>query len=54
MLTKGLGAKLAYDRGYPAGFIEYLPIEVAPMPVNGKHLFFISDIHGNDMTKLGR
>ena len=54
MLSAGLGAKLAYVQGYPAGFIEYMPIEVTSAPVNGKELLFISDIHVNDDDEDGR
>jgi GNAT superfamily N-acetyltransferase len=54
MLEKGLGAKMAYDHGYPAGFVEFLPIEVAPAPVKGASLLFITDIHVNDDDQEGR
>lgn len=54
MLEKGLGAKIAYDTGYPAGFAEFLPIEAAPAPVKGKQLLFISDIHVNDDDEEGK
>ncbi|MFW9781077.1 MAG: GNAT family N-acetyltransferase [Candidatus Heimdallarchaeota archaeon] len=48
MKVKGLVAKIAYDKSYPAGFIEYIPIEFAPAPVKGKNFLFITDIHVND------
>lgn len=54
MRARGLGAKLAYDQDYPAGFVEFLPIEIAPTPVRGKQLLFISDIHVNDDDNDGQ
>lgn len=48
MIPKGLGAKIAFREGSPAGFVEFLPIEVAPAPVKGKGILFITDIHIND------
>jgi len=52
--AKGLGAKIAFDDGYPAGFAEFLPIKVAPAPVQGEGLLFISDIHVNDDDDGGK
>lgn len=54
MLPQGLGAKIAYEHSFPAGFVEFLPIEVAPVPVEGKRLLFISDIHINDDDMSGQ
>ena len=48
MIPKGLSAKMAFQDGYPAGFVEFLPIEVAPSPVKGENFLFITDIHIND------
>ena len=50
MIPKGLGAKIAYCDGNPAGFIVYLPAEVAPAPVQGDGCLFIQCIHVNDAT----
>lgn len=47
MSSKGLGARIAFLQNYPAGFAEFMPIEVAPAPVIGKHLLFLTDIHVN-------
>lgn len=48
MLDKGLGAKIAFCDGWPAGFINYVPIEVAPAPVEGDDILFAMCIHVND------
>ena len=48
MLDKGLGVKVGYSDGWPAGFTNYLPIEVAPAPVSGEGLLFVMCIHVND------
>ena len=45
MIPKGLGAKIAFDDGCPAGFVNYLPVEVAPAPVEGQGCLFILCIH---------
>ena len=44
MMVKGLRAKLAYEDEKPVGFIEYLPIEYAPVGVGGRNLTFIDCI----------
>ena len=44
MMTKGLGAKIAYEDERPAGFIEYSPIEVAPMAIAGREITLITCI----------
>lgn len=48
MIPKGLGAKIAYCEGHPAGFVNYLPVEVAPAPVQGNGCLFMLCIHVND------
>jgi len=42
---RGYGAKLLYDRRRPVGFIDYLPIEYTPDPVEGKDIFFLNCIY---------
>ncbi|MCL4488133.1 MAG: GNAT family N-acetyltransferase [Chloroflexi bacterium] len=42
MFTKGLRGWIAFDDGAPVGFIEYLPIEVAPFPVAGENAHYIT------------
>jgi len=54
MIPKGLDAKIAFHRGKPAGFVEFLPIEAAPAPVKGTGILFITDIHINDDDEGGR
>ena len=44
MMLKGLSAKLTYEDEKPVGFIEYLPIEHAPIAVVGEDLTFIDCI----------
>jgi GNAT superfamily N-acetyltransferase len=44
-LNKGYGAKLLYDGRKPIGFIDYLPIEYIPDPVEGKDIFFLNCIY---------
>jgi len=51
MLPKGLGARIAFLEDYPAGFAEFLPIEIAPAPVVGERLLFIMEIHVNTEDK---
>ena len=41
MIPLGLGAKIAYREGKSAGYTNYLPIEVAPAPVEGTNALFI-------------
>jgi hypothetical protein len=53
MSGKGLGARIAFLQNYPAGFTEFIPIEVAPAPVIGKHLLFLTEIHVNREDKDG-
>lgn len=53
MIPKGLGARVAFCEDYPAGFAEFMPIEIAPAPVQGKKLLFITDIHVNSDDKGG-
>lgn len=53
MVPKGLGARIAFAEFYPAGFAEFLPIEVAPAPVNGEGLLYITEIHVNGEDKGG-
>lgn len=55
MMSKGLGVKVAFCDGHPAGFVNYLPVEVAPAPVEGQGCLFILCIHvndGDDETKV--
>ena len=54
MIPEGLGARVAFCEDYPAGFAEFLPIEIAPAPVLGKDLLFITDIHVTSNDKGGR
>lgn len=51
MFEKGLGARIAFLEDYPAGFAEFLPIEVAPAPVMGEKLLYITEIHVNGEDK---
>jgi GNAT superfamily N-acetyltransferase len=53
MLPKGLGARIALMDYYPAGFAEFMPIEVAPAPVIGERLLFLTEIHVNSEDKGG-
>ncbi len=53
MSGKGLGARIAFVEDYPAGFTEFMPIEVAPAPVVGEDLLFVTDIHVNREDKNG-
>lgn len=48
MQGKGLGAKIAYRDGSPAGFVSYMPVEVAPSPIEGTGSLFVMCIHVND------
>lgn len=54
MIPKGLGARVAFCEEYPAGFAEFMPIEIAPAPVKGEKLLFITDIHVNSDDKNGK
>lgn len=51
MLRRGLGARIAFVEDYPAGFAEFMPVEVAPAPIKGEGLLFITDIHVNSEDK---
>ncbi len=51
MVPKGLGARIAFLEDYPAGFAEFMPIEVAPAPVLGEQLLYITEIHVNSEDK---
>ncbi len=54
MIPLGMGAKIAYSEGRSAGFVNYLPIEVAPAPVEGKNALFIMCINvGGDWEGKG-
>ena len=53
MVPRGLGARIAFLEEYPAGFAEFLPIEVAPAPIVGKGLLYITEIHVNREDKAG-
>lgn len=44
MMSEGLRAKIAYEDGKPAGFIEYMPIHLAPKAVTGKDITFVTCI----------
>lgn len=44
MMGKGLKAKLVYEGKKAVGFIEYAPIEEAPVAVEGKDITFINCI----------
>lgn len=48
MQDKGLGATIAYCDGWPAGFVNYMPVEVAPCPIKGTGSLFVMCIHVND------
>lgn len=53
MVPQGLGARIAFLEDYPAGFAEFMPIEVAPAPVRGEELLFLTEIHVNHEDKRG-
>jgi GNAT superfamily N-acetyltransferase len=53
MLPQGLGARIAFMDYYPAGFAEFMPIEVAPAPVIGENLLFLTEVHVNSEDKGG-
>ncbi|MBD3647281.1 MAG: GNAT family N-acetyltransferase [Pseudomonadales bacterium] len=53
MLPRGLGARIAFLEDYPAGFAEFMPIEVAPAPVIGEGLLFLTEVHVNSEDKGG-
>jgi GNAT superfamily N-acetyltransferase len=45
MLPKGGRAQIAYEQGRPVGFVEYYPIEVTNLEVEGQDLMAIWCIH---------
>ena len=54
MIPRGLGARVAFLEDYPAGFAEFVPIELAPAPVKGENLLFVTDIHVTRDDKGGK
>ncbi len=42
MFTRGLRGWIAFDDGAPVGYVEYLPIEVAPFPVTGENANYLT------------
>lgn len=42
MFRQGLRGWVAYQDGVPAGYVEYLPVEVAPFPVVGQNSRFLT------------
>jgi len=45
MLESGMGGFILYQKGKPTGFIEYMPVENAPYPIDGEKIAVIMCFH---------